>query len=183
MWHDREWTDLIMSYGLNQTDVAGITVILRQLLIRSEASGCMVCDFSGFVLVQEGFGAYDPVLISALGAGVFAATRELARLLGENEFSAVIHQGERRSLLICAINRDVLLTVIFSDTSNLGLVKLYSKVAVAELQQQFAAIASRGETERLPERVFTLNDPADWFKTGSPEDVKPDHLPVPGGNP
>ena len=172
-----------MSYGLHQIDVTGITQILRQLLNRSEAGGCLVCDFSGFVLVQEGFERYEPVLISALGAGVFAATRELARLLGENEFSAVIHQGERRSLLICAINRDVLLTVVFTDSSSIGLVKLYAKAAVADLRLLFAAIESRGETGKSAEQVFTLNDPADWFKTGSTGELKA-NLPLgPDGNP
>lgn len=152
-----------MAFSLGINDVGNIKRILKQLLQRSESQGCMVCDFSGYVLAHEGISCTDPMLISALGAGVFAASRELARILGENEFSAVTHTGEKRSLFICAVNQDVLMVDIFSNAANMGLVKLYAKPAVADLRAQFADISKRGDLQESEEQTFVINEGKDWF--------------------
>jgi len=88
--------------------------VLLQLLARSESDDCLLCDSGGHVLALEGASKHDPFLISALGAGIFGASRELARMLGENEFSAVLHQGERKSIFLRAVDADTLLVMIFS---------------------------------------------------------------------
>lgn len=152
-----------MAFSLDCSDSANIKRVLKQLIQRSESQGCMVCDFSGYVLSHEGVSCQDPMLISALGAGVFAASRELARILGENEFSAVTHTGERRSLFICAVNQDVLLVNIFSNAANMGLVKLYAKPAVADLRALFAEVSRRGNMQESEEQTFVLNDGDQWF--------------------
>lgn len=157
-----------MAFVLVPKDVQRMHLVLNQLLLRADSQGCMVCDFSGHVLTEVGFDCHDPMLISALGAGVFAASRELARLLGENEFSSVIHQGEKRSLFICAVNNDILLVTVFSNSASVGLVKLYARPAVAELRALFAGIQDRGDTRPSNEQTFVLNDPKEWF--GSPAD-------------
>ena len=72
-----------MSFALSKTDVEKMNRVLQELLAQSEAVGCVVCDYSGYVLAQQGVDSQDPLLISALGAGVFSASRELAKLLDE----------------------------------------------------------------------------------------------------
>ena len=82
-----------MAFALSITDVEKIGRVLDELLVQSEATGCVVCDYSGYVLSQQGVDAQDPLLISALGAGVFSASRELAHLL---------HLGPRAHALLGA---------------------------------------------------------------------------------
>ncbi len=123
-----------MAMSLMKGDVRRLHRILGELLSQSEADGCIISDQAGYVLEQVGIGAHDPQLLSALGAGVFAATKELARLLGEDEFSMVLHQGEKRSILICAASDDALLGVIFSSTASIGLVKLYTPTAASSIR-------------------------------------------------
>ena len=98
------------------------------------------------------------LLISALGAGVFAGTRELARLLGEDEFSAVLHQGTRRSLLMCAANEYAIVVVLFSAEANLGLVKLYTPPAAESIGAVLAGAQARGEQVESVEHKFVLRD-------------------------
>ena len=156
-----------MAAPLMAEDESKITRILADLLKQSEADECMVCDAGGHVLAQESAGkGTDPFSISALGAGVFGASRQLAMILGEDEFSAVFHQGENKSLFICAVGEDVLLLSIFSDPDTIGLVKLYSEPASQSLRELFENAGMRGDT--VPTEVFrpiVLNK-GDIFKQG-----------------
>ena len=152
-----------MAISIGEKDVARMSRVLQELLRRSEADGCVVCDSGGYVLAQEGRGTQDPLLVSALGAGVFAASRELARILGEDEFSAVFHQGERRSIFIRAVNREVLLVIIFSVAANVGLVRLYAVPAASSLRTLIEELDARGEEVAHPERAFVLTTGAPLF--------------------
>jgi len=154
-----------MSVSLIEEDVLKLRRIMLELLERSEAEGCLVCDSGGYVLAQEGRKASrDPMLISALGAGVFAASRELARVLGEDEFSALLHQGEVMSIYLCAVDSEVLLTVVFSKKANAGLVKLYATPAAKEMQTLFKMINERDDsTIDHPERAFVLTKDENLF--------------------
>jgi len=89
--------------------------------------------------------------VAALAAGSFSATREMARLVGEGEFSTLFHQGSRESLQISAIGDRSLLVVVFDDRSNLGLVRFYAEETTERLTALFASIAERpaGEGDRL----------------------------------
>ena len=52
----------------------------------------------------------------------------MARLIGEDTFPAVVHEGERESIFISVIGRS-LLVVVFDQRSTLGLVKIRTKRA------------------------------------------------------
>ena len=116
------------------------------------------------MLALEGASQHDPFLISALGAGIFGASRELARMLGENEFSAVLHQGERKSIFLRAVDADTLLVMIFSQSANVGLVKLYSTPAVDELRLILADL-KQAQSVAAPEdaRPFVLSQDPQLF--------------------
>ncbi|MFA4945781.1 MAG: roadblock/LC7 domain-containing protein [Lentisphaeria bacterium] len=158
-----------MAFSLVQADVEKLDYILRELLIQSESNGCLVCDYSGYVLAQQGVeDQQDPLLISALGAGVFSASRELARLLGEEKFSAVFHQGERKSIFICAVNLDVLLVVIFTNDASVGLVKLYAGPATAAMREVLEEVRLREETVPVPEHTFVLMEEAGGVFSSKP---------------
>ncbi len=155
-----------MAFALAKVDVEKLNRVLQELLVQSEATGCVVCDYSGYVLAQQGVDSQDPLLISALGAGVFSASRELAKLLDEDKFSAVFHQGERKSIFICAVNMDVLLVVIFTNEASVGLVKLYSGPATATMRQILDEVQRRAATLAVPEHTFVLNLKDDVFSSG-----------------
>lgn len=138
--------------------------ILNDLINKTEADGCLLCDGGGHALIQVGRGTKDPMLLAALGAGVFAGSRELARILGENEFSAVFHQGNRKSIFIRAVDSDVLLVVIFSRQESVGLVKLYALPAAGRLRAIFNDIYELGEeVSDDPDKSFVLSEEGSFF--------------------
>src|SRR5882672_7902801 len=66
----------------------------------------------------------DATALASLTAGNVAATEGLARLIGEREFSALFHEGEKQNIHITLVGGKVILLVVFDDTSSLGLVRL-----------------------------------------------------------
>jgi len=75
--------------------------------------------------------------VSALVAGSFAATKEMAKLLGEEEFSALYHQGENDNIQLSLVGDRTILTVIFDDSTTLGMVRLYVSETVGKLNSVF----------------------------------------------
>lgn len=118
-----------------------IEAVLRQAVQRAEARSVFLCDKGGNVVAQYATGHEDECAdtISALAAGSFFATQELARIIGEGEFHCVFHQGGQSSLYMQSLVREMLMLVVFGKESNPGLVRLYANQAaktVANLMDQ-----------------------------------------------
>lgn len=152
-----------MAFSMQRSHVRKIHRILGELLAQAEADGCLVCDEAGHVVDQVGVGSHDPHLLSALGAGVFAATRELARLLGEDEFSVVLHQGTKRSILMCAVNAEALLAVIFSANASVGLVKMYAPLGAESLRGVLEEVRDAGDEVQEELKAFVLDTEGEVF--------------------
>lgn len=86
---------------------------------------------------------FDPVAFASLTAADFSANDQLARLLGESEFGALFHQGEKESLYLADIARRVILVVLFDNRTTLGLVKLRVRATVHDLSSVFHAMFAR----------------------------------------
>ena len=87
---------------------------------------------------------FDPTAFASLTAADFSANDQLARMLGEPEFGALFHQGERESMYLADVARRVILVVLFDNRTTLGLVKLRVQAPRwAELTQVFAEMFSR----------------------------------------
>lgn len=108
---------------------------LEDFLEHSEASFALIIDRGGAVLSQHGQipPAMDTTIFSALAAGSYAATRELALRVGETEFSALHQQGKRSQILISSINDNAVLASVFGPKTTLGLVRFYSASAVKRI--------------------------------------------------
>ena len=91
--------------------------------------------------------AFDPTAFASLTAADFSANDQLARMLGEPEFGALFHQGERESMYLADIARRVILVVLFDNATTLGLVKLRVRTAVHELNQVFTDMFSRADSD------------------------------------
>ena len=81
--------------------------------------------------------------ISALVAGSFAATKEMARLLGEDEFTAMFHQGERDNIQLSLVGDRTLLTILFDDRTTVGMVRLYAGETAKKLADIYSDAINR----------------------------------------
>jgi predicted regulator of Ras-like GTPase activity (Roadblock/LC7/MglB family) len=124
---------------LTAEDQMAIERRLADFLTKSEAQWSALVDKGGNLFAQSGdTGNLDLSILSALAAGSFAATHELAKRLGESEFSALYHEGLGQHILMSALHHECLLVTIFERT-NIGLVRFYAQqitVTLNELLQQ-----------------------------------------------
>ena len=111
-----------------EDDIRAFEAVLDRLLDLSGAKKAMFIDIEGHLVTSRGTGAadLDNESISALVAGTFAATKETAKLLGEEEFSVLFHQGETDSIQLSLIEDRLLLGIIFDDSTTIGMVRLYA---------------------------------------------------------
>jgi predicted regulator of Ras-like GTPase activity (Roadblock/LC7/MglB family) len=61
--------------------------------------------------------------MAALVAGMFSATREVARMVGESQFSILLQQGQTRHVHISLVTQAVMLVVVFEDYQRIGRVR------------------------------------------------------------
>ena len=112
---------------LTAEDQGAIEGLLADFLEKSEAHWSALVDKGGNLFAQQGdTGTLDLSILSALAAGSFAATHELAKRLGESEFSALYHEGHGQHILMSALHHDCLLVTIFGEKTNIGLVRFYA---------------------------------------------------------
>jgi predicted regulator of Ras-like GTPase activity (Roadblock/LC7/MglB family) len=123
--------------GIGMLTAEGQMAIEAQLadfLKKSEAQWSALVDKGGNLFAQSGnTGSLDLSILSALAAGSFAATHELARRLGESEFSALYHEGHGQHILMSALHFECLLVTVFGDRTNIGLVRFYAQQASQSL--------------------------------------------------
>ncbi len=137
-------------------DVQRLDGELDAFLESSNARSAILIDKEGHLVTRRGeplqSGSVDS--IAALVAGSFAATREMARLLGEQEFTSLFHQGQRDSIQLQLIGERTLLAIVFDERTNLGLVRFYVQEAVRNIEQILTEIANTKpaeSTEQLSE--------------------------------
>lgn len=107
--------------------------ILARLCVECAARVVFLVDRDGQPIAFHGdIGDMDTTSFSSLAAGNVAATTSMAKLIGEDVFPAVVHEGERESIYISVIGRS-LLVVVFDERSTVGLVKIRSKRASHEV--------------------------------------------------
>ena len=112
---------------LTAEDLGAIERQLLDFLEKSEAQWSALVDKGGNLFAQCGdTGTLDLSILSALAAGSFAATHELAKRLGESEFSALYHEGQGQHILMSALHHECLLVTIFGERTNIGLVRFYA---------------------------------------------------------
>lgn len=113
--------------SLTIEDVANIDSILEKFIASSEADLAVIVDKGGNVLSQMGnLEVIDVTIIAALAAGSFAATKELAKRIGEVEFNALYHQGNGSHILMTSVDEDAIMITVFSGETTVGLVRHYA---------------------------------------------------------
>lgn len=132
------------SWSFGEEDASRIQLVLDQLLREAGARTALIVDRTGQMLATRGEEPnFDPVAFASLTAADFSANDQLARMLGETEFGALFHQGDRESLYLADVARRVILVVLFDNRTTLGLVKLRVRGVVESLSELFTEMFER----------------------------------------
>jgi predicted regulator of Ras-like GTPase activity (Roadblock/LC7/MglB family) len=131
-----------------EEEIEKIDLILARMLKGAEAKCALLVDKDGHLITRQGFThSLDTTALAALLAGSFASTKEIARLVGESEFSVLFHQGKKDHIHMSLVGDRSILAVVFDDRTTIGMVRLYAKETAAELVKIFASLKSKVQAE------------------------------------
>ncbi len=141
-----------------EKDIERVDRVLEEFLKLSGARLAMLVDTEGHLVTRQGAPVeFDMDSVSALVAGSFAATKEMAHCLGEEEFSIMFHQGKKDSIQLTLVGDRALLGIVFDEETTIGMVRLYAQEAARRLTEIFEKSDSRHPDEAMMTQEFTDN--------------------------
>ncbi len=134
-----------------------ITKVLTELAAKTKASTILLADISGQLITQRGNTEdINTAILSALAASDFAATSEMAKLVGENaKFKLLFHEGEKRNVYLSNVGDTFFLVVVFDVSVTLGLVRIYTKKAIQSLIQVFEESEQGEDASKIIDKDFS----------------------------
>lgn len=143
-------------------------VMLSDLLVLAEADAIFVCDTGGNIIdnISQTDDSLDQT-IAALASGSFAATGELAMLIGEATFRSVFHKGEKNSIYMQNLSQDYLILVIFSKNTTIGMVKLHITKAAKAIELLLGEVNDQTVTSSGSQTDFAMKSSSNVFEKTS----------------
>ncbi len=133
---------------LYEEEIQKIDALLSKLIKGAEAKCALLVDKDGHLITRQGFThSLDTTALGALLAGSFASTKEIAKLVGEPEFSVLFHQGKKDHIHMNIVGERSILVVIFDDRTTIGMVRLYSKETALELARIFEEVKVKSQDD------------------------------------
>lgn len=140
-----------------EEQIEKIEKALSRLIKDAQAKCVLLVDKDGHLITRQGFTqSLDTTALAALLAGSFASTQEIARLVGEPEFSVLFHQGKKDHIHITLVGERTILAVIFDDRTTIGMVRLYAKESSGNLERIFSS-ANRQDRQTEGEKKTDLD--------------------------
>lgn len=145
---------LIDRIKLFESGFQAIKENIEKLLQQSDSKAVMLVDRDGNLITNAGeTEKIDLEAFATLSAADFAATSQLAELIGESQFRTLYHQGEKDHLYFQALARNIIIAVIFDQRTTLGLVRVRVKHASETLSKILEDIfggSGQGTAEEEP---------------------------------
>lgn len=136
-----------MQMILEEQDYKEILAVCSTLAEDAHAKLVFIVDKNGQLIASSGETAQlDTTSLATLAAGNIAATSGLAKLLGEQEFTILFHEGAKDNLHLSIIADRYILVVVFDSRTSLGLVRLWVKKATQRLETVFAEMLKRTQS-------------------------------------
>jgi len=128
-----------LEYSLGQEELDIIEEVLQEDLLDLGVNCVFLIDMAGNVIanLDNGQMEHDIYSLAALAAGNFGAVSEMAKIIGEDEFSLLFHKGEKESIHFSKVMADFLLVTIFGKETSLGFLRLKVAEAVGKIKKIF----------------------------------------------
>ena len=87
------------TWSFDEEDLSALTKSVEKFLAETGAHSALIADRSGQLVATMGQPLnFDPTVFATLTAADFSANDQLARLIGETDFTTLFHQGEKESM-------------------------------------------------------------------------------------
>lgn len=118
------WDTLI----LKEKEIEKIQNMIEEFTLRAGVYSAMLSTLSGQLIASSGFkDTFTLLAISALCAGIFQSTKELARIVGEKGFKVFYQEGKKWNIYYILLEGDFFLAAFFDDRTILGIVDTQAK--------------------------------------------------------
>ncbi|MBN2355446.1 roadblock/LC7 domain-containing protein [candidate division KSB1 bacterium] len=124
-----------------------IIQILDEFLNRSQARLAIFADLNGYPVVYRGEAdTMDISSLTALAAGDFAATAEMANLISEeSHFRFLYHEGVSRCSYLCSVGNEYFILIVFEKKVALGVIRVLAHYAVEKILQLIQTLKKQSE--------------------------------------
>lgn len=143
------------NWKLFEEDYWAINTIIQELLKNSNSTSVLLLDKTGQLIASVGEEPeFDMHSFASLCAADFEANAQLAKLIGEKDFSTLYHQGSNESMYLARIEQNIIMVVLFDKRTTLGLVRLRTKKAVDNLAAVIRQLYEKLEYENEELKEF-----------------------------
>jgi len=121
---------------LDEKQLETIEAILAKELMQGGVQSLLLIDLAGNIIISlnDGKAQHDVYSLAALAAGNFGAVSEIAKLIGENDFSLLFHKGEKDSIHFSRVTDSLLLITVFGKEVSLGFLRLKVAEAIKKIE-------------------------------------------------
>lgn len=135
-----------MNVVITRKDLEKIDHCLNKMISASFAHFVLLADRSGQLIAHQGHSPdVDILALAALTAANFGATAEIARLLGEEEFTLLFHKGRSENVYFSAVGDHTIMVTLFDDKTSLGVIRLKISQSIGELSTIMSSIFEKGK--------------------------------------
>jgi len=150
--------------SLNQSQYEQVMSCLTDLAQKLKLNAVILVNSAGRILAERISKStqMETTVLATLASGTFAASNEMIRQLGENNnVRMMLHEGEKQNVFISSITDEIFLVIVFKTEVALGMVRLYAKRTLGQLQtilnqsdlNQFEEIFDKHFEELLSEKL------------------------------
>jgi predicted regulator of Ras-like GTPase activity (Roadblock/LC7/MglB family) len=130
---------------LGVDDVRYFEELLTTFVADTRCRAAFLVDRAGRLLAAVGDRAgLDETTFASLASADFAASSQLAALLGEDEFTSLYHHGAERSMFLADIAGTAVLAVLFDTRTTLGMVRIRTKSLVPAFAEHVIRLTQEG---------------------------------------
>jgi predicted regulator of Ras-like GTPase activity (Roadblock/LC7/MglB family) len=125
-----------LTYMLDQEQLDSIEAILQDDFIDLGVHSAFLIDMAGNIIanLDNGEVKHDIYALAALAAGNFGAVSEMAKIIGEEDFSLLFHKGKAENIHFSKVLDDFLLITIFGPEVSLGFLRLKVTDAIEKIK-------------------------------------------------
>jgi len=110
---------------------------LTQEILTDGVSSVLIIDNAGTLIVNIGTKpSLDATSLAAVAAANYAATQQIARLIGEQDFVLLFYKGLNESFHFCRVGEEFIIVTVFENSLSLGLLRLKIAEAAAVLEKK-----------------------------------------------
>jgi predicted regulator of Ras-like GTPase activity (Roadblock/LC7/MglB family) len=162
-------------FTIDEATYSSVSELCENLVRQSRAACALLVGQDGMLLHACGsVEDLDVDSLAALAAGVFASSREIARMIGEPTFDVATQQGRRNHLQLIRVADCAILVAVFDDRTTAGMVRLYGLRVARRLARLLAEGDAAGSEESAGRRwTDAWEDEVDAATTLEGDDREP----------